>query len=103
MEISFKGNTLRLPMLFVDVETKLELLNLIAFERFDTNAGRLEGVSLMRSSGIIRNGHGSDKDVTGLYKLLSTDTVADTKSGLDVVYTKVGRKLRSNFRKRLHQ
>ncbi|KAL8061667.1 hypothetical protein ABFX02_02G100600 [Erythranthe guttata] len=117
-DISFEGNTLRLPILFIDVETKLELLNMIAFERFHIGAGSEvtsyvffldnllrdpKDVSLLRSCGIIRNGLGSDIDVIKLFELLHTDIVVDPESGLDIIYRQVGRKLRSRFRKRLHE
>ncbi|KAL7135037.1 hypothetical protein ABFS83_11G066100 [Erythranthe nasuta] len=103
-DISFEGNTLRLPMLFINAETKLELLNLIAFERFHTGAGNEvssyvffldnllrdpKDVSLLRSCGIICNALGSDKDVIKLFKLLHTDIVVDPDSDLDIVHMQV--------------
>ncbi|EYU25935.1 hypothetical protein MIMGU_mgv1a017769mg [Erythranthe guttata] len=107
-DISFEGNTLRLPMLFINAETKLELLNLIAFERFHTGAGNEvssdpKDVSLLRSCGIIYNALGSDKDIIKLFKLLHTDIVVDPDSDLDIVYMQVSRKLSRRLRKRLHE
>ncbi|KAI3467669.1 hypothetical protein Pfo_024332 [Paulownia fortunei] len=117
-DISFKGNTLSLPVIVVDEETKSTLLNLIAFERFHVGAGSevtsyiffldslvkgSKDVSLLRSRGIICNALGTDEDVAKLFNLLRTEVVVDPESSLDRVYRMVSKKLRNRFKKRLHE
>ncbi|KAL0364289.1 UNVERIFIED_CONTAM: hypothetical protein Sangu_0526500 [Sesamum angustifolium] len=84
-DVSFHQNTLRLPMIFVDYETKSILLNLITFEQFHVDASPevssyifflnslvkgSQDVSLLPSCGIIINGLGDDEDVAEIFNLL---------------------------------
>ncbi|KAL0421523.1 UNVERIFIED_CONTAM: hypothetical protein Slati_3175200 [Sesamum latifolium] len=117
-DISFHQNTLRLPEIIVDSETKSKLLNLIAFERFHVGAGSVvssyiffltslikgsQDMSLLHSCGIISNGLGNDEDVAEIFNLLRRDAIIDPDSRLDMVYKVVSQRLRNHFRKRLYQ
>ncbi|KAL0385399.1 UNVERIFIED_CONTAM: hypothetical protein Sradi_2934200 [Sesamum radiatum] len=117
-DISIHQNTLRLPEIIVDYETKSRLLNLIAFERFHVGAGNevrsyiffltslikgSQDVSLLRSCGIIRNVLGNDEDVAELFNLLRRDVIVDPERRLVKVYRVVRQRLRNRFRMRLYE
>ncbi|CAN4116236.1 unnamed protein product [Withania somnifera] len=98
-DISFRGGILKLPLDRGGRCYESMFLNLIAFERLHVGAGNevtsyiffmdniiddAKDVSLLQSSGIIRNAIGADQAVAKLFNSLSKDITLDPDSGLDL-------------------
>ncbi|XP_018719281.2 UPF0481 protein At3g47200 [Eucalyptus grandis] len=104
MAISFAGGVLSLPEIVVEEATESMFLNLISFERFHVGTGNEVtsyiyfmdyiianecDVTLLHTLGIVLNVLGSDKETTGLFRLLAKYTTIEPNSGLISVCNKV--------------
>ncbi|KAF9689058.1 hypothetical protein SADUNF_Sadunf01G0052300 [Salix dunnii] len=103
-DISFQGGVLELPVIVVNDATEATFLNLIAFERFQVDAGKEvtsyvvfmqtlianeRDVALLHSRGIIQNAIGSDTAVCELFSSLSKDIGMEPNSSLEAVQMQV--------------
>ncbi|KAK2652142.1 hypothetical protein Ddye_011998 [Dipteronia dyeriana] len=105
-DITFSGNTLKLPPIVVDDSTATKFLNLVAYEMcpdfqndfevssyisfLDSLIDRAQDVKELREKNILYNALGSDEEVAKLFNEISTDLVPS-----EDIYSKV----RSNIQK----
>ncbi|KAJ8500971.1 hypothetical protein OPV22_011523 [Ensete ventricosum] len=92
LDISFRGNEMEIPQLWVDDETNSLLRNLIALEQCYPRAGIFVttyawfmdsiidtpmDVTLLRQHKVIENGLGSDEDVSVIFNKLCKEVIMD--------------------------
>ncbi|KAK0596360.1 hypothetical protein LWI29_014929 [Acer saccharum] len=105
-DITFSGDTLKLPPIVVDDSTAAKFLNMVAYEMcpdfqndfvvssyisfLDSLIDRAQDVKELRENNILHNALGSDEDVAKLFNEISTDLVPS-----EAIYSQV----RSNIQK----